>query len=147
MPCFSGELPSRSITLYADSISPQSGSVHGGFLLTLSGKGFGTDMDEVEVEIESHGCQIESLNNEEIVCQVERTAHKETISNLGTTGTLPSDTKVSKTDRTADIEAKSSFGTTGKLQSTNKISQTYRTAHTETISNLGTTGMLQSTNK
>ena len=60
-------------------------------------------MDEVEVEIESHGCQIESLNNEEIVCQVERTAHKETISNLGTTGTLQSDTKVSQTDRTADI--------------------------------------------
>ena len=47
-------------------------------------------MDEVEVEIESNGCEIESLNNEEIVCQVERTAHKETISNLGTTGTIQS---------------------------------------------------------
>lgn len=52
------------------NISSSSGGEHGN-RLTITGSGFSTDSDNVEVKVGNLACSVVSLSNEKIVCDLE----------------------------------------------------------------------------
>ena len=83
----SGTLPHIVVVLMVQDVTPLSGSVLGGTVITITGRGFGTDNNKVDVKIGGHDCLLTKVvTNTEIVCQIAETADTEIITNLGTTG-------------------------------------------------------------
>ena len=54
------------------SVSPHSGSTEGGTLITITGLGFGTNVLEVEVDVDGIPCQVMSHNLTHILCWTGR---------------------------------------------------------------------------
>lgn len=55
------QLPFYRYVTGLSSVSPTSGSIHGGTAITLSGYGFGTDTSNVEVTVGSGSCEINEV--------------------------------------------------------------------------------------
>lgn len=58
--------------------------MYGGTLLTITGQGFGTEAQIVEVMVGSHVCMVESVSDTKIQCRVEYTGAQVTVTNQGT---------------------------------------------------------------
>ena len=80
----SGVIPTINIELVVTNVYPLKGSLQGGTRLTITGRGFGTNDTEVEVDVGDFICDVQSLSNTQIVCQIEEAARVHTITNQGT---------------------------------------------------------------
>ncbi|XP_072025340.1 fibrocystin-L-like [Amphiura filiformis] len=70
--------------LKVTGVSPDTGSVLGGTMVTISGEGFGTNSSLVKVKFGSAECEITTpLTGEQIVCVTKRALQKHRISNQG----------------------------------------------------------------
>ncbi|CBY36829.1 unnamed protein product, partial [Oikopleura dioica] len=58
-----------SYRLTIDSITPNQSSTAGGRILTINGRGFGTNADDIQVEIGNIPCDVESASWQEITCK------------------------------------------------------------------------------
>ena len=80
----SGAVPTVDVQLTVTNVFPLRGSLQGGTRLTVSGVGFGTDDSLVSVEVGDFVCDIQSLTDSKIICQIEDTARVHSVTNLGT---------------------------------------------------------------
>jgi hypothetical protein len=84
------ELPTVNVDLKITNVYPLQGSVLGGTKLTITGSGFGTDFNAVVVKFQNwHGfvknvsCEILSLTNTQILCQIEDLRKIHQVTNMG----------------------------------------------------------------
>ena len=80
----SGVIPTINIELVVTNVYPLKGSLQGGTRLTITGLGFGSNDTEVEVDVGDFMCDVQSLSNTQIVCQIEEAARIHTVTNQGT---------------------------------------------------------------
>ena len=59
-----------SLTPVVSSLSPTDGKSIGGFVLTITGTGFGTNVSAVNVLIENVTCQVQTVSDSTIECLV-----------------------------------------------------------------------------
>ena len=54
------------------SVMPHGGSIRGGTLVTIAGSGFGTNVSDIEVDVNGIPCDVHSLNTTHISCWTGR---------------------------------------------------------------------------
>ncbi|XP_060603397.1 fibrocystin-L-like isoform X3 [Ruditapes philippinarum] len=77
------ELPTVNVDLKITNVYPLQGSLLGGTKLTITGSGFGTDDNAVVVKIGDVNCEILSLTNTQILCQIEDLRKIHQVTNMG----------------------------------------------------------------
>uniref|UniRef100_A0A8C4T925 PKHD1 like 1 n=1 Tax=Erpetoichthys calabaricus TaxID=27687 RepID=A0A8C4T925_ERPCA len=69
--------------LQVTSVRPLSGSVYGGTKLTLTGSGFGTNPDDIQVLLGQRGCSVTDVTQDQLECVVQAPGKVYTVTNLG----------------------------------------------------------------
>ena len=82
--------PFLNCQLSVSSILPTHGSQYGGTVITIRGGYFGTVPANVDVTVGAHICVVSSVTNDQILCQIAKTARKKVITNGGKHGELMS---------------------------------------------------------
>jgi hypothetical protein len=72
-----------NVDLKITNVYPLQGSLLGGTKLTITGSGFGTDDNAVVVKIGAVNCEISSLTNTQILCQIEDAGTIHQVTNRG----------------------------------------------------------------
>jgi hypothetical protein len=72
-----------NVDLKITNVYPLQGSLLGGTKLTITGSGFGTDDNAVVVKIGDVNCEILSLTNTQILCQIEDLRKIHQVTNMG----------------------------------------------------------------
>ena len=80
----SGSIPSVDVELSVTNVYPLRGSLQGGTILTITGVGFGTNDTLVDVSVGDFVCDLDSVDDTLIVCQIEDTAVVHSVTNEGT---------------------------------------------------------------
>ena len=70
-----GELYDVELLARISAVSPQLGSTAGGSLLTISGYGFGTSAEEVDVHVGDLSCRVTAVQNTQIQCLLAHAPH------------------------------------------------------------------------
>ena len=65
------------------NVYPLRGSLQGGTKLTITGAGFGTNESLVDVSVGDFTCDVDSVQNTQIVCQIENMAVVHPVTNQG----------------------------------------------------------------
>jgi hypothetical protein len=77
------QLPRIYVDLKVTQVYPLQGSLFGGTVLTIAGSGFGNNISNVNVTIETTKCHAINVTNFEIVCQLEFTGITHFVTNKG----------------------------------------------------------------
>lgn len=64
-------------------IYPTQGSLYGGSLVTVFGKGFGTNASLVDISFGDYKCQIQDIADTELTCLTSSTAKTHVVTNQG----------------------------------------------------------------
>ncbi|KAG2464816.1 PKHL1 protein, partial [Polypterus senegalus] len=70
--------------LQVTSVRPLNGSLYGGTKLTLTGSGFGTNPDDIQVLLGQRGCSVTAMAQDRLECVVQAPGKVYTVTNLGT---------------------------------------------------------------
>ncbi|XP_028646739.2 fibrocystin-L-like [Erpetoichthys calabaricus] len=70
--------------LQVTSVQPLMGSLYGGTKLTLTGSGFGTNPDDIQVLLGQQGCNVTDVAQDRLECVVQAPGKVYTVTNLGT---------------------------------------------------------------
>ncbi|MBN3294524.1 PKHL1 protein, partial [Polypterus senegalus] len=70
--------------LQVTSVRPLMGSLYGGTKLTLTGSGFGTNPDDIQVLLGQRGCSVTAMAQDRLECVVQAPGKVYTVTNLGT---------------------------------------------------------------
>ena len=81
---FSKKVPKITGNLKVKKLEPTRGSLFGGTLLTIDGKGFGTDKEKLEVTVGGYQCIIKEVTPTRILCQIAKMCDTVTVTNDGT---------------------------------------------------------------
>lgn len=57
------------ICLDIESVSPATGGMNGGTLLSIKGKGFGAAKKNIKIDIAGLPCEVQSNTKDEIICK------------------------------------------------------------------------------
>ena len=57
-----------------ESVTPNTGGMNGGTLLSIKGKGFGAPKDKIKVDIAGLPCVVQSNTATEIICKTAKAA-------------------------------------------------------------------------
>ncbi|KAJ8313322.1 hypothetical protein KUTeg_009108 [Tegillarca granosa] len=77
------QLAEIEVILKLQNVFPRLGSVLGGTRLTLTGEGFTTNKNLIEVKVGEHICNVETAIQTQIVCLIEYTGKTHEINNTG----------------------------------------------------------------
>ncbi|XP_053372863.1 fibrocystin-L-like [Mercenaria mercenaria] len=79
-----GDIPSVDVDLGITNVFPLTGSILGGTKLTVTGTGFGTNATLVDVNVGDVECEIDTVTDTQIVCDITNAATTHSVTNKGT---------------------------------------------------------------
>ncbi|XP_052286416.1 fibrocystin-L-like [Dreissena polymorpha] len=80
----SNNIPQVTVDLRITNVFPLQGSIQGGTTLTITGSGFGTNDSLIEVNVGDLQCDVTSVTNTQVLCDIEQGGSIHRITNKGT---------------------------------------------------------------
>lgn len=77
-------IPQVTVDLRITNVFPLQGSIQGGTTLTITGSGFGTNDSLVDVNVGDLQCDVKSVTNTQVLCDIEQGGQIHRITNKGT---------------------------------------------------------------
>lgn len=87
LPCYvsfrSGDIPTVIVDLSITNVFPLHGSLLGGTRLTVTGSGFGTNATIVDASVGDIVCNVATVTDTQIVCEIANAATTHQVTNKG----------------------------------------------------------------